>query len=153
MPAPNTAGPPCCTVPPPGGGRTGQPDSNIVSPGRRVRARRLKALRGTASDEIGLKFVQVSVMRLRGGARFLATTAAKRCHSLRSTGRVRRQKGRCFARMFLRATGTTTWKLTLKRRLPRGRYVAVSRAVAADGTVETGFSAADRNLVRFRVIR
>ena len=66
--------------------RTTRPDSDIAAIGRRVRRRRMRAIRGTASDQLGVARVEIALMRLKGGARFVATTAAKRCLSLRTSG-------------------------------------------------------------------
>ena len=61
--------------------------------------------------------------------------------------------GACAPRTFLKARGAERWTFRLPRRLPRGRYLLVARAVDADGAVERSASARDRNRVVFRVVR
>src|SRR3954452_18821141 len=130
------------------------PDTNIAAVPKVVRAKALKAFKGTASDQIGLRRVEIALVRLRGGAKFDAVAAGRSCYRLASTGRLKRvptTAKRCRAGGFLRATGTAKWTYKLKRRLPKGSYVLVSRAVGIDDVREPRFSAADRNVVRFRV--
>ncbi len=74
-------------------------------------------LRGTATFEgpcrgVGSRRVQVSVdqLRTRGG-----------CRPLSSTGRLGATRA-CSRPIKLTATGTTTWRLRLRRALPTGRY-------------------------------
>ncbi|MGZ3441199.1 MAG: hypothetical protein ACXVDD_16880, partial [Polyangia bacterium] len=43
----------------------------------------------------------------------------------------------CSHRRYLRARGTAHWRLRLRHRLPRGRYVAVVRARDAAGNQRT----------------
>jgi hypothetical protein len=134
--------------------RTRRPDTDITRFRSPIRSRALREFRGTASDDLGLAAVDVALVRLSGGARFTASAAARRCFALRSSGRVTRttaRRGACRPAAFLRATGTTRWRFRLKRRLPRGSYAVVARARATDGTVERGFSARDRNLIRFKI--
>jgi parallel beta-helix repeat protein len=127
----------CATVSgPPGGGAgpgpgpgpgPGVPDpefdprSAITAPLGTRRARRVKAIRGTAADA---ERVQVAVTR-----------KGARCKALTANGRLKRRA--CSRPRYLEATGTATWKLRLKQRLPAGRYVIRSRAIAPDGSVET----------------
>ena len=96
------------------------PQSAITAPTRPRRARKVKAIRGTAVDAAR---VQVAVTR-RGA----------RCKALTKAGTLKRRG--CRRPRWLAATGTVTWKLPLRKRLPPGRYVIRSRATAPDGTVE-----------------
>ncbi len=59
--------------------------------------------------------------------------------------------GRCARHVWSPARGTRTWRLSLRRPLPRGRYLVYSRAVTGAGFREASFSARDRNLVTFEV--
>ena len=120
-----TTPPPGGTTPPPGGTQA-DPQSTITSPRGRVRARRLKRIRGTAQDAAR---VDVAVIRIRGS----------RCLGLTRRGTFRRRTGprRCSPGAFFKANGTSTWSFRLKRRFPPGRYRIYSRATAADGTRES----------------
>ena len=90
--------------------------------------------------------VEVAIVQLADGLRpgtvraGAAATAAKprRCKQASSRGRLTTFKprdGRCVPTRFLRAKGTTSWRLTLPRRLPRGRYAVYARAVDIAGRV------------------
>jgi hypothetical protein len=105
----------------PGPGTTYVPQSAITSPARPRKARRVKAIKGTAVDA---ERVQVAVTR-----------KGERCKALTKGGKLKRRA--CDRPRWLAASGTATWKLRLKRRLPPGRYVIRSRAIAPDGSVET----------------
>jgi len=106
--------------PGPGPGTTYTPQSSITSPIRPRRARRVKAIKGAAVDA---ERVQVAVTR-----------KGARCKALTKGGKLKRRA--CGRPRWLAATGTSTWKLKLKRRLPPGRYMIRSRAIAPDGSVE-----------------
>jgi hypothetical protein len=98
----------------------------ITRPHRGTRARTLRRVRGTASGPVSR--VDVAVVRVRRSA----------CRSLTPTGRLAkkaRPAGRtgCTAGRFLQATGTTSWALRLRHRLPAGRYVVFARARSAVG--------------------
>jgi hypothetical protein len=80
----------------------------------------VKAIKGAAVDA-----EQVQVAVTRKGAR---------CKALTRGGKLKRRA--CGRPRWLAATGTSTWKLKLQRRLPPGRYVIRSRAIAPDGSVE-----------------
>jgi hypothetical protein len=94
--------------------------------GNRVRRRGIR-LRGLALARGGCRVrrVQVAVARRTG----------KRCRFLRADGRFTKRR-RCARPVFLRASGTTRWRFSLNLRLPRGRYVAYSRAADTAGTIE-----------------
>ena len=137
-PSSGAAPPPPPPEPVPGTpeGRNGRPDSTIA----RLPHRRLRVIRGGASDDRGVARVHVAVVR-RG---------ARSCRLLTST-RLRWRTAACSKRRWLRANGTTIWRLTLNRALPRGRYIILSRATDTDGARETTFSAKDGNRRTVRV--
>jgi DNA-binding beta-propeller fold protein YncE len=129
------------------------PSSRITAPrGAKLRARKVKAIRGTARDDKGVTRVQIVVQRLARGAK--AASAAKlkpRCRRLARDGRLHKAKvrrGTCALTGFLPVKGTTAWKLKLKRRLPAGKYAMFSRATDTVGRRETAFSARAGNRVR-----
>lgn len=92
--------------------------------GRTVRRRgRVVTLQGTASDDRGVRAVDVAVV-LRRGSRCLQLSRRGRFGAL----------ARCDGpTAFLRATGTTRWTLTLPRQLRRGGYRIVVRATDTAG--------------------
>lgn len=129
----------------------GSPTSRITSPRRAVRAAELNAIKGTARDDRGVKRVDVVVQRLAGGAKpASAAKAKKRCSRLVSSGKLKKgrlRKGACMLAGFLRVKGTTTWKLKLKHRLPKGSYAIYSRATDTAGQREARHTAAAGNRV------
>ena len=112
-------------------GGSGAPCSTASRPGVRVtkrsaRGRKLR-LRGRATATrcprpAKVRRVQVAVQKLAG----------KKCRNLTKTGRLAR-KGSCKKRIFRKARGTRKWTFAPKRRLARGRYRVLVRAVDAGG--------------------
>jgi hypothetical protein len=121
-------------------------DSNI----RGISAR---AIRGTARGGtgaggqrlLGLRAVEVAVQR-RGAAG--CQVLAGRSGALR---RLPRSGGQCTRKVWSRARGSRSWRLSLRRALPPGRYIAFSRAVTGAGFREAAFSERDRNRVTFEL--
>lgn len=98
------------------------------------------------SRELRVRDVEVAVRRLgTGGCRWL-TGAGGRWTTL-PAGR----RGACRSVRWIRATGTTHWRLTLRRALPAGTYEIRSRAIIRAGLREARFGTADRNLRRVRL--
>jgi uncharacterized delta-60 repeat protein len=120
-------------------------DSNI----RGVSAR---TIRGAARGGTGaggrrllrLRGVDVAVQRLGKGCQVLGG----RSGALR---KLPRSGGKCTRKVWSRARGSRSWRLTLRRALPPGRYVAFSRALTGPGFREAAFSRRDRNRVTFEV--
>ncbi len=142
--------PPVVTPPAVTAKDTTRPRSRVVGLKRRVKAKALKRFRGTANDDRGLARVEVSLVRLRGGARIARAT----CTALNAKGRFHALKvrhGRCAVSGFLRAKGTTRWSFPLKHRLPKGSYVLTVRATDTSGNVENGFSARKGDRFAFTV--
>jgi len=127
-------GPSPTATPTPGPGTTdAKPAARITTKGS-ARARTLRRLAGRATDDRGVRRVQVAVVRLLGGA--TATTAAARCSAMRADGRFTAGKvksKRCLTKRWLSAKGTTTWSLTLRRRLAPGTYAVFARATDSAG--------------------
>jgi hypothetical protein len=83
-------------------------------------SRKRVSIHGSARDRgcAGLRAVLVSIARpQKGGCRFV-----------QANGRLSRKRG-CSRRLELRARGTRSWKLRLKAKLRRGRYVVRVRSV------------------------
>ena len=92
------------------------------APRPRIGRKGARGLRGTASDRgcgphgrgrVASVAVAIGRLAADGGCRFAA-----------ASGRLRREQA-CVMPRYLRARGTTHWKLRLRRALPRGRYVAI----------------------------
>jgi hypothetical protein len=99
-------------------------------------AKRPNSFSGTAAYPKGVAKVGLGVAGFKGGAK-PAIVAAKRCTQLTAASgafkTVKLTKGFCAPIKFLTAKGTTSWKLTLKRRLKKGTYVLFVRATGAGG--------------------
>jgi hypothetical protein len=115
-----------------------------------VRSTSRRSFRGTARGGSGgagkrllaLRGVEVAVQRVGRGCKSLASASGR----LRKAG-----SGSSCSRVWLRARGKSNWRLTLRRALPKGRYVIYTRAVIGSGFREGRFSARDRNKIGFRV--
>jgi hypothetical protein len=133
-------------VPPP---TSHKPTSKIAGLPKKVKAKKLKSIHGTASDADGdLARVQIAVTATTGGAR--AAAAKPRCLRLTASGRLKSSKAvhkRCVP-SFLGAGGKSKWSFKLKKRLPKGRYTVYSRATDAAGHVQNGFNSANRKIVK-----
>lgn len=116
---------------------TAAPRSRIDRP----RRRHVRRVRGRATSGATLTRVEVAVVRRLGSGR---------CAVLRDTrGHFRRR--RCTARRWIAAAGTRRWSLDITRALPRGAYVAYSRAADEEGRRESRFSTARGNRRTFTV--
>jgi hypothetical protein len=77
--------------------------------------------------------------------------AATGCRWLRRpSGGLVKGPGACDTPRWLKAKGTTSWRLALSRRLPEGHYAAYVRA-RRRGHAEVSFDGRDGNLLRFRI--
>jgi hypothetical protein len=128
-----------------GGGQTGGNGETVapvgnIAPETAVRRPTRRALTGVARDRDGkVAYVDVAIVRVSGG----------KCTALRVGGRFRKIS-KCEAPPFLRARGTTSWKLKLKRPLKAGRYVVFAVATDEDGKAEGGFGSLNRRSFRIR---
>ena len=142
----------------PGGGSPplAGPHSRILALARSVRASKLTSFRGSASGGRRLARVEIALVRLLGGAHVSAAKrkSKARCWQLNGKGRLDTLKvirGRCAAPHFLLAKGTSKWTFRLRRRLPPGSYVLMSRATDTSGKRESAFSASLGNRLSFSV--
>jgi hypothetical protein len=118
------------------------PRSRFTRKGMKV-SRRGITLRGTSAD-VGcngrLARVTVAVnIAVRGG---------KTCRALQKSGRFTRRRS-CHRTIYLKATGTRTWRFRFAKRLPRGKYTLWVRGTDAAGNVERKY--APRNRLRFTI--
>lgn len=128
----------------------------ILALGGRVRASKLKSFRGDASGGRPIARVEIALVRLLGGAHVSAAKCRSkaRCLQLNGSGRLDALKvirSRCAATHFLLAKGTSKWTFRLRRSLPPGSYVLVSRATDTSGKRESAFSAGLGNRISFSV--
>lgn len=101
--------------------------------------------RGPASSKLRrVTRVDVAVRRIGGGCRWLASAPKVRFRTVKAAA-----KGRCTRPVWLRAAGTSRWRLRTAG-LPAGKYELLSRATIGAGFREASFTVADRNSVRFR---
>jgi hypothetical protein len=101
--------------------------------------RRAVVLRGSARDAGCLvKHVDVAIARKVG----------RQCRFLQASGRFGKRRS-CLRTQYVRAAGTSSWVLRIKRRLPRGRYIAWSRAYNENGDFERKHK--PRNFIRGKV--
>lgn len=123
---------------PPGG----TPCTDVTAPraglrkgarGVRVKRRRLR-LRGTASDT-GCSATYSVPGALRRVEVAISRKAGRKCRSVKASGKLTKRRG-CGKRVWLKAKGTSSWSLKLKRRLPRGRYTIRVRARDRAGNVQ-----------------
>jgi hypothetical protein len=106
-------------------------------------------LRGTDKDKAcgaarKVKRIGVSIERVQGRGR---------CRHLGSKGRLSKAKS-CSKRTFLRAKlgSHSRWSFKLRRKLPRGRYLAQTRAIDGVGNLERRRTrGTGRNVIRFKV--
>jgi hypothetical protein len=110
-----------------------------------------QTISGTASRGKGP--IKASKLRVARVDIALRRVGGKGCTWLRSTSGAFRTskagKSGCTTKHWVRAHGTTQWRVTLGKRLASGRYELYSRAVIRAGFAEARFSAADGNLVKF----
>jgi hypothetical protein len=118
-----------------------------------IRSRSARLVTGTAKGARGpdkaalrrLVRVEVSIKRIAG------TKKKPSCSWLRSSKSRALSRRSCASAVWVRASGTSRWRLRLSRALPAGRYEIRSRAVIRSGFREARFSARDRNLAKLRV--
>lgn len=141
QPVPQAPEAPLAAVPPVAEAFIGSPDNGDV-----VRRRLLKlsgTAKGTGSSVVK---VELAIRREKKG----------RCVWLKSSsGGVRNSKqrsGACSKSTWLKATGTTNWSFSFKRKLSSGTYRLYARAILADGTTQSVF-ASGKNSVKFKIRR
>jgi hypothetical protein len=118
------------------------PRSSFYGWAKRV-SRRGLLLRGRSTDSgCGAKLKKLFV------AVNIATRGGRTCRALRASGRFTTPRS-CHRTIYLRATGTKSWRFRFSGRLPRGKYTVWVRGVDAAGNIER--KQASRNRLRFRI--
>jgi hypothetical protein len=106
-------------------------------------SRRGITLRGTSADtgcrgRLARLAVAINIA-VRGG---------RNCRALQASGRFTRPRS-CHRTIYLKATGTRTWRFRFAKRVPRGKYTVWVRGVDAAGNIER--KSENRNRLRFRI--
>jgi len=91
-------------------------------------------LRGHASDDGCTATISVAgeVARVEVA---ISRKAGKKCRFVASSGKLGSPR-KCSKPVFLKAKGTTTWSLSLKRKLPHAKYTILVRARDAAGNLQ-----------------
>src|SRR4029079_12178459 len=91
-------------------------------------------LRGHASDDGCTATISVAgeVARVEVA---ISRKAGKKCRFVASSGKLGSPR-KCSKPVFLKAKGTTTWSLSLKRKLPHAKYTILLRARDAAGNLQ-----------------
>jgi hypothetical protein len=127
-----------------------RPSSSYTRSSRGSKKRRVRfTLKGKARDKAcgaarRVKRVGISIERIQGKGR---------CRHLGKSGRLSKSKS-CKRQTFLRAKvkSNGSWSFKLRRRLPRGRYLAQTRAIDGVGNRERRRTrGSGRNVIRFKV--
>jgi hypothetical protein len=131
LPVVSTPTPAPVTTPPPGGpgavcADTSRPRASLLKGRKGASAKQRKlSLHGRAADAgCGGRLARVEVA--------LSRKAGRKCRFVAANGKLTKAR-KCTKPQFLRAKGTTRWSLTLKRKLPKGRYAILVRARDAAG--------------------
>jgi hypothetical protein len=112
---------------------------------RSVRLRGTSVDRGCISGRAGRRTTRsVRLIRIAIGRRLAGT----RCRYLRGDGKFGPSVP-CTRTSYVTASGRSKWTLSVRGKLPRGRYVAWARGLDLFGNIER--KARGRNLTRFRV--
>jgi hypothetical protein len=98
---------------------------------------------------LAVERVDVAILRTGGKACRWVASPGGSFETVKATKAGRRKA--CDAPVWIPAAGTRHWRMQLTRKLPKGRYTMISRAVLAGDLAENAFSAKDRNRVQFRV--
>lgn len=105
----------------------------------RARAGRPLVFRGTSTDDRGVSRVELAIVRKSGG----------KCRQLTARGRFAALSKCAAPSSFLKARGTRSWSLKV-RRLPKGSYTVFARAVDTIGQKQGGFSPANKKAFKVR---
>ncbi len=99
-----------------------------------------KAFRGTASDDKGVKTVQVAVERKKG----------KKCTQMTRKGKFVKSKKCGAPTQWLTAKGTAKWSYKLKKKLKKGSYTVLARATDSAGQAQAGFTPANKRTLKVK---
>lgn len=128
------------TTPPAGGDTNKAPDSAISLKAKSAKKGKLKRFSGTASDDGSVAKVEFGLLQQASGG----------CKQLTASGKFAKAPKCTEPSVFLAAKGTSSWSYTLKKGLPKGKYVAFSRATDDKGTAQAGFGPKNRKKITVR---
>lgn len=127
-----TPGEATAPAPPAGGAGTPTPAANAAPKAtpkvsKKIKASKLKGFGGTATDDGAVAKVEVGLLQVKG----------KKCKQLTSTSAKFAKSKSCSApTKFLKAKGTSSWSLKLRKKLPKGRYVVFAKATDDKGVAQ-----------------
>lgn len=130
------------------------PTSKIKSPSKsKLKRKKLKTISGTAGPAGSVAKVEIALQRV--DAKLLKKS--KRCLWLSSSKakfkKTNAARKKCSTPRFLKASGTTSWRYSLKKTLPAGSYKLFVRVTLTDGTKSSGYSAKGGTLKSFRLTK
>lgn len=130
------------------------PQSKIKSPSKsKLKRKKLKTISGTAGPAGSVAKVEIALQRV--DAKLLKKS--KRCLWLSSSKakfkKTKATRKKCSTPRFLKATGTTNWRYSLKKTLPAGSYKLFVRVTLTDGTKSSGYSVKGGTLSSFKLTK
>lgn len=102
--------------------------------------------RKVAKPLLKVRRVDVAIRKLGGKGCHWVASRAGRTKAVKAGA-----KRACDAPIWMPASGTSKWSLTLQRKLAKGRYRLITRAVGSDELAENAFTKKGRNRVDFRI--
>lgn len=105
----------------------------------KAKAKKSLTLKGTASDDKGVKAVEVAIVK-----------TGKKCTQLGSNGKFTPAPKCDGPTSFLKAKGTTSWSLKIAKGLPKGSYMVFARATDTGGQKQGGYSKANKKALNVK---
>jgi hypothetical protein len=105
------------------------PQARIAAVAATVKRSRLKAFKGTASDDGKVARVEVGVLQRKGS----------KCRQMTARGTFAPIAKCTEPTTFVAAKGTTSWRLKLRKRFAKGSYSVFARAIDDAGSAQQGF--------------
>ena len=98
----------------------------VIKLAKKIKASKLKSIGGTASDDGKVAKVEVGLLQVKGS----------KCKQLTSTSAKFRTAKCSGPTKYLKATGSSSWALKLKKKLPKGKYIAFAKATDDKGETQ-----------------
>jgi uncharacterized delta-60 repeat protein len=128
------------------------PTSKILSPNKKsLRARSLKAFRGSAGPAGSVAKVEIAVRKLDRSLLKKKRRCLWLANSKGGFKKVKAKRKKCSAQRWLKASGTTAWSFKLKKPLRPGSYQLFARVTLTGGQTQTKFTRADGNFFAFKL--
>lgn len=139
-PTPGATPEPGATPTPSPGGSDQLPEAKLGKVAPKVKSKKLKGFKGTASDDKGVARVEVAVVRRKGSKCTQMTPKGGWAKAAKCDGPT----------SFLAAKGTTKWSVKLPKRLKKGSYKVFARATDSAGQTQGGYSKANSRAFKVR---